>query len=111
MDGSTIATIGATVCAALGIVGGLYSHVSKLKESVLSSSIKLLGSKVDTHFQMQKDTLSRVDHNMDMTTQILEKHMEMLTAHDSRLAVVETEVHHLQESGRHLYADAIKQSR
>jgi hypothetical protein len=62
----------------VAILGGLYSYVNKLKENAVN------------------DTLSRIDRNMDRTAQILDRHMDLLTEHGTRIAAVEVEVTNLK---------------
>jgi hypothetical protein len=78
MNWVTVAAVGSAVCAVIAIFGGLYSYINKLKENAVN------------------DTLSRIDRNLDHTAQILDRHMDLLTEHASRIAAVEVEVTNLK---------------
>ena len=78
MNWVTVAAVGSAVCAVVAILGGLYSYINKLKENAVN------------------DTLSRIDRNMDRTAQILDRHMDLLTEHGTRIAAVEVEVTNLK---------------
>ena len=93
LDWKSIAAIGGTLCTVIGLVWSFYGYIHKLKENSLNG-------KIDAHFEMQKETLGRVDRNMDLTTQVLERHMSMLTDHGNRLAIAETEIKFLKEPWR-----------
>jgi hypothetical protein len=78
MNWMTIAAVGSAVCALMAVIGGLYSYINKLKENAVN------------------DTLSRIDRNLDHTAQILDRHMDLLTEHGTRIAAVEVEVTNLK---------------
>jgi hypothetical protein len=78
MNWVTVAAVGSAVCAVIAIFGGLYSYIDKLKERAVT------------------DTLSRIDRNLDHTAQILDRHMDLLTEHGTRIAAVEVEVTNLK---------------
>jgi hypothetical protein len=78
MNWITIAAVGSTVCTVMAILGGLYSYINGLKENAVN------------------DTLSRIDRNLDHTAQILDRHMDLLTEHATRIAAVEVEVTNLK---------------
>ena len=78
MNWLTFAAVGSAVCAVIGLLSGLYSYINKLKENAVN------------------DTLSRIDRNLDHTAQILDRHMDLLTEHATRIAAVEVEVTNLK---------------
>ena len=78
MNWMTIAAVGSAVCAVVAIFGGLYSYIARLKENAVNN------------------TLGRIDRNLEHTAQILDRHMDLLTEHGTRITAVEVEVTNLK---------------
>lgn len=106
MNWTAFSAAGTCLAVAVALFSLFYSRNNTLrdtaateKDRALSEKFaekdRVLSDKLDFHFSQQKDTLGRVDRNIENMGKILEAHMIILNDHATRIAVAETKLDHI----------------